>query len=136
MSRPFELWFPYCPKWKSNRSREKQDQLVVKLRDLPESRRVAEQERVYEELKAKAPEELIQTEPGQYIMKLSRARVELVRETVAKHLISFSPFAVVEADGNEREIKTLDEMWADCSDLVSELYARLLNGPDADELKN
>lgn len=136
MSKPFELWFPFCPKWKKNRERPQEEQLTVKLRDLPESGRVAEQESMMEELMKIAPDAAFKENPTLAFNKMSKGRLEIVHEKIKKHLISFSLFSVIDADGKEKEIKDFDDMWAECSDLVVELYGRLLNGPDAEELKN
>jgi len=138
MKKPFELTFFYTPIWKQNRTREKGDQLVFKFRDLPEAKRIAEQERVYDELKASTPEEVAKTDLTKYVLSLKTNQFGIVKEFVKKYLISFEPFAVLAPEENAEPIyvTNVEEIAQSCDGLLPELYGRLLNGPDADELKN
>lgn len=138
MAKPFSLTFHYTPKWKRNRTREASDQFTVTLRDLQESKRVAEQERLILSLGAvtKDADGKEKTDGAELVVVLSKEKLHLVKDLVEKHVVSIDNLSVLNDAGEEIEVKDFAKLWEYCSDVVAEISARLLSGPDADELKN
>lgn len=145
MAKAFDLSFSYSPLWKENRRREPAEQITFRLRDLQTSKRIAEQRRIYDELTseekaasaekdAAAPKAV--RDGTQIVLDLQVSRNDLVEKLVFRHIVSFTEFSVIDADGREIPVKTKEELAEHCSDLVAELGSRLLNGPDQEELKN
>lgn len=141
MSKPFLLTFSYTPKWKGNRDRDAADQIRFTLRDLQESKRVLEQDRIAKALvsrekveESKKPEE--RQFGVEWALTLKQEQIHLAYDLVRRHVVKFEPFQIEDDLGQVRDIKDFDGMCEHCSDLVGEIFQRLLNGPDADEIKN
>jgi hypothetical protein len=128
MAKAFALHFDYTPKWKGNRTREEADRVTVRLRDFPESKKIA----LIEELQSGNTDAAMTVMAAIDLRKNNFVKsVELVK----KQLISVSNL-VIETGAGEKEIKTAEDISLHCEDLALELAQRLTFGADEEEIKN
>jgi lantibiotic modifying enzyme len=138
--KPFALSFDYTPKWKNNRERPEADRVTVRLRDFPQSKQIALSEEYSEGFKAIDFSAMDDTAKAQAVQKslleLKKNNLNMSFDLLRKQLISVSNLAVLDAEEKELEIKTADQLIEHCEELAMELVTRLVNGADADEIKN
>jgi hypothetical protein len=141
MAKPFLLSWEYTPKWKENRSRSKEEQFTVRLRDFSEQARIEQQEMIYGKAKAienEEPDAEKDAAKKDYVEKsfvIRKVDLERCKELVREKLVSVTGLTIEDGD---KQIPITDYVLMDkyCPDLVVEIAKRLLNGADPEELKN
>jgi len=138
--KPFALSFDYTPKWKGNRGREETDRITVRLRDFPHSKQLALSEKLTSEFNsidfAGSDETAKAKTISQSLITLKKNNLDISLGLVKKQFVSVSNLVVEREDGKEVKVETADQLVEYCEELAMELAARLVNGADADEIKN
>jgi hypothetical protein len=138
--KPFSLSFDYTPKWKGNRERPEADRVTVRLRDFPQSKQIALSEEFSEAFKAIDFSAMDDTVKAQAVQKslldLKKNNLSMSFTLLRKQLVSVSNLTVLDAEEKEVEVKTADQLIQLCEELAMELVTRLVNGADAEEIKN
>lgn len=138
--KPFPLYFIYTPKFKDNRKRPEAEQFTVKLKDCTERVRISEQEAIRAKIgDVDGLDEIMKvnpTEGAKQVFELRRKNLDIALDVTTRFLISVDNLALVDLDGKEIPIKSAKDIEEHCSDLAIEISNRILNGADAEELKN
>jgi hypothetical protein len=139
MAKAFALSFEYTPKWKKNRERAPEDRFTVRLRDFPESKRISITEEIRGGLDNLNFNEVNDTEKAKQVSSaittIRKNNIEKSLKLVEENLLSINGLSVAVGDG-ETEITTASDLCHYCEELAMEIAARLVSGPDEDELKN
>src|SRR5690348_764209 len=104
MAKPFALTFKYTPRWKSNRTRNAEDQFTVTLKDFSERERIQFREQIVADM----PDfgEKNDAAQAKATLDYQKKDLEVREEVVRKYVVSVSGLQIEDEGGKGIEIKS------------------------------
>lgn len=137
--KPFRLTFDFTPEALGNRKRPKEDQFTVTVKDMFIRERLILADRIAEEAPdaQQFPVDHVPTPEERNAARISnRKQQDWLIAFARDKVVRVNGLTVVDAEENEKEVKSAKDLEDYCSDVLIEIANRLIAGATEEELKN